>query len=132
MCIRVGGTFLPNAHQLIMSSIQNLKDAGLVNGSVGRIIDFKIPLDVRDSRKLSLNQPFNQMPNHPQLASCMEPNPHEEPLNLPSSFVYEGTRWPVVQYTNGRQVMMGPMDFTWERDDGKVQATRYQVRIKSD
>ncbi|CAE6476080.1 unnamed protein product, partial [Rhizoctonia solani] len=42
---------------------------------------------------------------------------------------YESSRWPLVQYTNGARVLMGPVKFKHEGPKAEVQASRSQVPL---
>ncbi|KAG9096158.1 hypothetical protein FRC06_008977 [Ceratobasidium sp. 370] len=108
--------------------------AKLVNGSIGKVVDFMIPLDARNSQK---REPSTSSQSYPytSIAGDLEPSPD---INLgprrrgcgQPNFVYEGTKWPVVEYLGGHRVMMGPCEFTSDRiTDGEVQAKRLQVPL---
>ncbi|KAF8675180.1 Dna repair and recombination [Rhizoctonia solani] len=175
--------------------VKNMRTAGLVNGSIGRIIGFKTPWEVRrgwsaritdgdlsdptpsacqscgrphtrvssqkeakasqqinleaSTSNAQLNGPSNSTPErltgsqsnsalssevnldyYTRIASDLEPDlanrdKHQSDVN----HAYESSRWPLVQYTNGMRVLMGPVSFTHEGPEGEVQASRLQVPL---
>ncbi|CAE6357434.1 unnamed protein product [Rhizoctonia solani] len=164
--------------------VKNMRDSGLVNGSVGRVVDFKTPWEVRagwsaafmdkdpadpiepasqdrdrsgtrtSSREaagsiaptgeaeLSLahgvvHSQSNSIPSHKvnpeyytRIASDLEPDyDTRDKHKSDEHYAYESSRWPLVQYTNGARVLMGPVKFTHEGPNGEVQASRSQVPL---
>ncbi|CAE6496469.1 unnamed protein product, partial [Rhizoctonia solani] len=170
--------------------VKNIRSSGLVNGSVGKIIDLKTPWEVRNRRsapsidndptepalqasgvespvttqeagitsdqansahgisnenmpisseepKISQSTPpapRKMNPNyHTRIASDLEPDPSvrdkQPKFRSDGQYGYESTRWPLVEYTNGARVLMGPMKFTHEGPDEQVQACRLQVPL---
>ena len=102
---------------------QNLHDAGLVNGSVGIVVDFRLPSEVRAAhRKKEDGQQYIT------IVSDLEPKKGKK-NGAPPNPMYEGSAWPIVEFKNSVRAMMAPALFTWEGADGEVQASRQQVCI---
>ncbi|KEP50718.1 putative DNA helicase (PIF1) [Rhizoctonia solani 123E] len=191
--------FIPYTIQLKVGAqvmcVKNMRDSGLVNGSVGRIVDFKSPWEVRNGWSApfvgdedptdpiesasqseapaqskpkwarekdpkayhpgsgntaeGLNSTSHSAPSGSQqdtsvparphkvnpdyyarVASDFEPDPNNHDRRKPDEQrAYESSRWPLVQYINGARVLMGPVTFTHEGPDAKVQASRMQVPL---
>ncbi|KIL71840.1 hypothetical protein M378DRAFT_252853 [Amanita muscaria Koide BX008] len=79
--------------------IKNLEQGTLVNGSLGKIVDFTTT------------------------AECLE-DPDQRSERSPSE---DDAIWPVVQFVNGRTKCIFPQEFTIENASGKPEATRVQV-----
>ncbi|KAG9094464.1 hypothetical protein FRC07_011301, partial [Ceratobasidium sp. 392] len=84
--------------------------ANLVNGSIGIVTNFMIPMDARNSRKDDPNGPKSYP--YISIESDLEPKPKIDPKTghesrPPPNYVYEGTGWPVVKYGD-EYVLMGP------------------------
>ncbi|KAF8640863.1 hypothetical protein AX17_000511 [Amanita inopinata Kibby_2008] len=79
--------------------IKNLIQGELVNGSLGRVIDFK-RLEISDVPA------------------------ERRPIFVPNSQL-----WPVVKFTNGRELTCHPRDFTVENASGEMEACRCQVPL---
>ncbi|KAB5591226.1 DNA repair and recombination protein pif1 [Ceratobasidium theobromae] len=104
---------------------RNLKDIGLVNGSLGKVVDFKTPRQVRE---MGETQGYSQDDTSQPETHIMITDSENEEYHLNRS-KYEGENWPVVQYTDGTRVIMYPVEFTSERPDGETQASRQQVPL---
>ena len=77
---------------------QNLVQGELVNGSLGKIIEFK-PMEPAD-------------------------NPNQRIVHTPSR---PNDIWPVVQFTNGRVMTIVCQEFTINNASGEIEAMRSQV-----
>jgi hypothetical protein len=102
-----------------------LWDFDLVNGSVGVVVGFRMPSQVRASMGWTKDNSSSEPPT--RIASDLEPTADENSHMQPMDNEYEENSWPVVQYTHGARVMMGPVKFTYEGPDGEEQASRQQV-----
>ncbi|QRV89316.1 ATP-dependent DNA helicase PIF1 [Ceratobasidium sp. AG-Ba] len=113
-------------------SIRNNRDESIVNGSVGRVIDFITPQQAR-AKEIAIISRFNRKPkSKTDEANKPKPkrkSPQESKREREEREVYELTRWPLVQYENGIEALMGPVEFTSETPGGDKQAVRYQVPL---
>ncbi|CAE6509831.1 unnamed protein product, partial [Rhizoctonia solani] len=179
--------------------VKNMRESGLVNGSVGKIIAFQTPWEVRNgwsapcadneddtdpiesisqvekrdqaqtkapvqnaetspchesiktptegTESISPNWPTSSNPKlcdsvqptpdrphkinlryYTRIAGDLEPDPNDRKNHGPDTqHAYESSRWPLVQYTTGARVLMGPVKFTHEGPEAEVQAERLQV-----
>lgn len=107
--------------------------ARLVNGSIGKVVDFMIPIEARDSQK-TVREETSHYP-YTSILGDLEPDRTLDPATLQKSpgtlhHQYEMTKWPVVEYIGGYRILMGPVEFTSERlTDGETQASRHQVPL---
>lgn len=115
----------------VLTKDQNLEQGSLVNGSVGTITNFStskqalkngISVARIDSGQ---NMPFQTM-YEPEQAE--EAEGKEEDENNPSS---NARVWPVVRFTNGREMLCIPLEFTVNSPLGIMEARRDQVILES-
>lgn len=90
---------------------QNLVQGELVNGSVGQVIDFSTSQDALTNRTEIAVVNESKMIVHGNL---MDQNPA----------IQNDRVWPVVQFTNGKSVLVVPVKFTVNNADGKTEASR--------
>ncbi|CUA74311.1 hypothetical protein RSOLAG22IIIB_11134 [Rhizoctonia solani] len=181
--------------------VKNMRESGLVNGSVGKIIAFQTPWEVRNGwsapctddeddttpiesvpqvekqdqaetkapvqnaqmipchenikapaegresvspkwptssnpKQCDSVQPTPDRPHkinlryYTRIASDLEPDPNDRKYHGPDTqHAYESSRWPLVQYTTGARVLMGPVKFTHEGPEAEVQAERLQIPL---
>ncbi|KAF8597079.1 hypothetical protein BDV93DRAFT_38744 [Ceratobasidium sp. AG-I] len=103
--------------------IRNLHDAGLVNGSVGIVVDFKLPSEARATRGKTEDDR-----RYITIVSDLEPKKGTTNGIRPNQ-MYESSAWPIVEFHNSVRAMMAPALFTWEGADGEVQASRQQIPL---
>lgn len=93
----------------LMGLLQNLVQGKLVNGSVGKVIEF--------STYQSAKEQGVQVPQ--QEGEKQQPSKY---ANDPKSRV-----WPIVQFTNGQTIICSPEEFTVNNASGEMEAKREQV-----
>lgn len=121
----------------MLNICQNLEQGHLVNGSLGKVIAFKSPLQAnqegveiakveksKDSDKQRKGKE-KYLSNHPSSAGVKAEEEDIKPL------INDPRVWPVVRFSNGRELMCMPDSFTAENVRGEVEATRNQVRLSS-
>ncbi|KAF7310586.1 ATP-dependent DNA helicase PIF1 [Mycena chlorophos] len=89
--------------------VKNLVQGTLVNGSLGIVRDFKTVAEAKEANIL-----------------IVRPEGDDKKPEVPRSL--EKERWPVVQFTNGIQMLAIPQEFTVENADAEMEAQRNQVR----
>ena len=99
--------------------LQNLVRGELVNGSLGKVVDF---LAVRDAINGNTDIGFIDPTNEMREDAVRRGN-----RDLPRSISESPNLWPVVQWASGRKMMMVPVEFTTENVHGEVEAIRGQV-----
>ena len=98
---------------------QNVEQGVLVNGSVGKIANF---LTCRDAKKV-----YNiEMALSPR---DKEENPQTRDVRIADHLWTNTTKWPVVEFPNGRKKLIPPHEFTVENVNGTMQALRLQVPL---
>lgn len=109
---------------------------GIVNGSTGRVVDFMRPKEFRREIKIhpqwvivSSLEPRQTKTTPPEQPSVQRPILHRNWKSKKESEWYEGIEWPVVQFPDGMCAMMGPVSFTMENRENKVEVERLQVRF---
>lgn len=103
-------------------SSQNLEQGSLVNGSVGIVQSF-MSSKAAIKAGISIARIDSGGSNHYQPARELDV---EEGPDDPSS---QGRVWPVVRFTNGRELLCIPLDFTVNNSMGIMEAQRDQVGI---
>lgn len=99
---------------------QNLIQGELVNGSIGRVVDF---LTAREAINGNTDIGFIDPTNEMQDGALRAPSSRD----LPRHVLESSQPWPVVHWTSGRTMMMVPVEFTSENVHGEIEATRGQV-----
>lgn len=102
--------------------IQNLVQGHLVNGSVGKVIEFRSLADA--------------IASHTAIAQVDSRNPGQQHDHAVAEQKCDGKSlknqpervWPLVQFANGREVLCVPQEFTVVNVYGEVEAKREQVR----
>lgn len=94
---------------------QNLVQGELVNGSVGQVIGFSTSQDALTNRTEIAAVDDSKMMVHGNL---MDQNPA----------IKNDRIWPVVRFTNGQSILVVPVKFTIDNADGKMEASREQVK----
>lgn len=88
-----------------------MRQGVLVNGSVGKVVDFR-----------SYNE---GMSNHSNILAAEDE--HGTQKEVPKHIKQSSVLWPVVQFTNGREYLCIPTEFTVNNVNGDAEATRTQV-----
>ncbi|CAE6460433.1 unnamed protein product [Rhizoctonia solani] len=115
--------------------LRNIRENGLVNGSIGRVVDFMTPTQVRTyaeskdrwSIVTSIKQPKSS--GQTEVSAVDARVPGEATRSVWSHELYERSEWPLVQFTDGQCVMMGPTNFTIETRQGVMEVRRLQVPL---
>ncbi|KIJ07606.1 hypothetical protein PAXINDRAFT_158369 [Paxillus involutus ATCC 200175] len=94
--------------------IKNMVQGELVNGSVGQVI------------RLSTSQ--EAMKNHTEIATEEGLRGSQREARQVTT-TYDGSVWPVVRFTNGRELLCIPTDFTVDNAYGEMEARRRQVPL---
>lgn len=94
--------------------IKNLVQGQLVNGSVGQVIGFCTP------------QEASQSPIDIGTEEGLKGNKAEALRDVTR---YTDAKWPVVRFTNGRELLCVPAEFTVSNAYGEVEATRWQIPL---
>ncbi|KAH9919133.1 uncharacterized protein B0H18DRAFT_882148, partial [Fomitopsis serialis] len=94
--------------------IKNLVQGQLVNGSLGRVVAFSTP---RDARKCGTDI-AKEAPN-----GAEKQKPDQHTLQVAENYI-----WPIVEFRNGHTLLCIPATFEAINADGRVEATRHQVR----
>ena len=85
----------------------------LVNGSVGQVIKFCTSQEaMRNKMEIATEEGLRGSERDAQQAAAR----------------YDGSLWPVVRFTNGRELLCVPTDFTVDNAYGEMEARRRQVR----
>jgi hypothetical protein len=95
-----------------------------VNGSLGKVVKFSTASEAAQV--------------HPEITEPAAPQTHTEITERTDaqSAAADGTTqtttverlWPVVRFTNGRELLITPQDFTVNNAEGEAEARREQVR----
>lgn len=94
--------------------IKNLVQGQLVNGSVGQVIGFRTP------------QEASQSLTDIGTEEGLKGNKAEA---LRAVTRYNDAKWPVVRFTNGRELLCVPTEFTVNNANGEIEASRWQVPL---
>ncbi|CUA67673.1 hypothetical protein RSOLAG22IIIB_07517 [Rhizoctonia solani] len=114
--------------------LRNINARGLVNGSLGKVVDFMRPSQVRS---------YSENDSQWSIVGSIRPPSGESgnispgDTNVPGRITrtvgayefYEKAEWPLVQFTNGQCVLMTPTNFTVETSTGVVEVERLQVPL---
>ncbi|TFY61108.1 hypothetical protein EVG20_g7185 [Dentipellis fragilis] len=93
--------------------IKNLVQGSLVNGSQGKVIGFYTFAEAEV--------------NDTEIAKTIEGD--EDTKDLPDAIKRSMLTWPLVQFTNGRQLLCSPKEFTVDNAHGEKEASRHQVPL---
>ena len=117
MLVKVWKHSLYTIHPLTLG--QNVEQGVLVNGSVGKITNF---LTCREAKNV----------HHIEVAMSprdKEENPRTGEIRIAERLWMDSTKWPVVEFPNGRTRLIPPHEFTIENVNGAMQALRLQVPL---
>jgi hypothetical protein len=98
------------------SAFQNIPDAGLVNGSIGRVVDFITP-------EKALNE------GYPIAGAAVTISDDGKPHRPSIKGRFRLQTWPLVKYVNSGSILMPPVDFALDNGVGGTRACRQQVRL---
>jgi hypothetical protein len=88
----------------------------LVNGSVGQVIKFCTSQEAMQNKmEIATEEGLRGSERDARQAAAR----------------YDGSLWPVVRFTNGRELLCVPTDFTVDNAHGEVEARRRQVCFPS-
>jgi len=106
--------------------IQNIEQGYLVNGSLGKVVEF---LTIHDA--LARDIAIAEQANRPKRA--FDPSflslPQDEVRPLTGHVFGRHEVWPLVRFETGRELLCAPLDFTIEGYMGNVEARRMQVPL---
>ncbi len=94
-----------------------MKQGVLVNGSIGKVVRFETPREAKAAQTEIAN---------------FEPGKAngDKSGGIPQEILANDWKWPVVQFTNGLTLLMGPVAFTIEKGDGEtMMAKRLQLPL---
>ena len=97
------------------SSLQNLIQGELVNGSVGQVIAFSTSSEAQK--------------NHTDIAQVDDAKDSIAAQRIRSRAAQNNRVWPVIRFTNGRVMLIVPVEFTVNNAQGEREASREQVRF---
>lgn len=113
MLVKVGfklHCFLPEFN---LTSTQNMVQGELVNGSVGQVVKFSTSQEAMQNKTEIATEEGLRGSEHDTRQAAAR---------------YDGFIWPVVRFTNGRELLCVPTDFTVDNAYGEMEAKRRQVR----
>ncbi|CEL62905.1 alpha-amylase [Rhizoctonia solani AG-1 IB] len=95
---------------------KNIPDAGLVNGSIGRVVDFITP-------EKALNE------GYPIAGAAVTISDDGKPHRPSIKGRFRLRTWPLVNYVNSGSILMPPVDFALDNGVGGTRACRQQVPL---
>ncbi|GLB36503.1 putative DNA-dependent ATPase and 5'-3' DNA helicase required for the maintenance of both mitochondrial and nuclear genome stability [Lyophyllum shimeji] len=110
--------------------IQNVVQKVLVNGSVGRVIEFLTTSEAvaRNIAIAEIMPTKGRYPHHQLQPELPEVSPSDmRPLN--NNLFSNKEKWPLVRFTNGNELLCAPLEFTVEGFMGNTEASRLQVPL---
>jgi ATP-dependent DNA helicase PIF1 len=121
-----GLSFICKAVVLQLTLHQNIEQGYLVNGSLGKVIEFMTIHDAL-ARDIAIaeqaNRPKRTLP--PTFLSL----PQQEVRPLTGQVFGRHEVWPLVRFETGRELLCAPLDFTIEGYMGNIEACRMQVPL---
>jgi hypothetical protein len=99
----------------LQSSLQNLIQGELVNGSVGQVIAFSTSSEAQK--------------NHTDIAQVDDTKDPVTAQRIRSRAAQNERVWPVIRFTNGRVMLIVPVEFTVNNAQGEREASREQVGL---
>jgi hypothetical protein len=93
--------------------IKNLIQGELVNGSVGQVVAFSTSREAQN--------------NHTLIAQVDDANDPSGAQRIRNRAAQGDRVWPVVRFTNGRVMLIVPVEFTVNNAQGEREASREQV-----
>jgi len=95
--------------------IKNLIQGQLVNGSVGQVIAFSTTGEAQE--------------NHTDIAQVDDTKDLSVTQSIPGRMAQNNRVWPVVSFTNGRVMLVVPVEFTVNNAQGGKEASREQIPL---
>ncbi|CAE6379634.1 unnamed protein product [Rhizoctonia solani] len=95
---------------------QNIPESGLVNGSIGRVVDFITPEKARDQ-------------GYPIAGAAITISDDGRPQRPTIKQEFRMQSWPLVKFVNSSVILMPPVDFVLDNDAGRMRASRRQVPL---
>jgi ATP-dependent exoDNAse (exonuclease V) alpha subunit len=103
----------------VLTLRQNAEQGVLVNGSVGKVVDFITCQEAKNVHHIVVAlSPKDK-----------EENPKTGEVRIGERLWKDSTKWPVVEFLNGHKRLVPPHEFTIENVKGAMQALRYQVPL---
>ncbi|CAE6345984.1 unnamed protein product, partial [Rhizoctonia solani] len=97
---------------------QNISDSNLVNGSVGRVINFTTPEQALEK-------------GYPIAGAAITISDDGTPQRPSIQRQFRAQLWPLVKFVNSGEILMPPVDFTLDNGVGGVRARRRQLSFLS-
>lgn len=117
-----------------MTFIKNVEQGVLVNGSVGKVMEFLTTREAIDRHIAIATLP--QTSNPPQTAKPppseildLKPPPSLSLRPINDNVFGHKERWPMVRFTNGRELLCAPLAFSIQGFKGNIEAHRLQVPL---
>jgi len=130
MLIQARETLVSTANFLTFVKPENVEQGALVNGSVGKVVDFMTTRQALE-RHIEIAQLVNR--ERPKTAATAPEIPQLVPESnlcpLGDTVFGQHQAWPMVRFTNGRELLCAPLAFTVEGFMGNVEARRLQVPL---
>jgi len=106
--------------------IQNIEQGYLVNGSLGKVVEF-LTIHSALARDIAIAEQANRPKRtlNPSFLSL----PQDEVRPLTGHVFGRHEVWPLVRFETGRELLCAPLDFTIEGYIGNVEARRMQVPL---
>ncbi|CAE6470939.1 unnamed protein product [Rhizoctonia solani] len=95
---------------------QNIPESGLVNGSIGRVVDFITPEKALDQ-------------GYPIAGAAITISDDGRPQRPSIKQQFKRQSWPLVKFVNSGVILMPPVDFVLDNDAGRMRASRRQVPL---
>ncbi|KAF9458730.1 hypothetical protein BDZ94DRAFT_1269898, partial [Collybia nuda] len=110
--------------------IQNVEQGVLVNGSVGKIVEFLTTHEAiaRHIAIATLPQTGNSF-NVPSESLHLELPPSFSIRPINNNVFGRKEKWPMVQFPNGRELLCAPLAFSIQGFKGNIEAHRLQVPL---
>jgi len=112
-----------------------MEQGHLVNGSLGKIADFKTAREAKNEGvEIAESESREDYSSKKSKRKKIDSNENKPAVTVKSEGIEkpeydELTVWPIVRFTNGRQLMCMPDSFSSENARGNVEATRHQVHL---
>lgn len=113
------------------SAPQNIVPGKLVNGSLGKVVDFMTVAQAR-RRNIDIDQELNPLDaeSRAQDVSARKAAARVKALVPINEHVFDKNQlWPHVRFENGRELLCAPLEFTSEGFRGNIEAHRLQVPL---
>ncbi|KAF8973676.1 hypothetical protein BDZ97DRAFT_384741 [Flammula alnicola] len=108
--------------------IQNIEQGHLVNGSLGKVVDFLSVSDAQARHVEIAEPPGRSKKSHHDLPGFTG-LPQDDARPLTGHVFTRHQVWPLVRFENGRVLLCVPVEFTIEGFLGNVEARRMQIPL---